>query len=167
MFHFVQHDTSSPIRQEIQWHKVEADLVDFVCILPIERAFYVTRSHKGVHRMQELTSCACSGKSLPKLVRPAVLFVLTKGTSHGYAIIEELKRLALCGDCPPDHTAVYRALQAMESEGLITSGWEHPQSGPAKRSYKLTPRGKTCLKKWKTTLRDYKRTIDMLLRSLS
>jgi len=116
--------------------------------------------------MQALTSCACSGKSLPKLVRPAVLSVLAKGASHGYAIIEELKRLALCGDCPPDHTAVYRALQTMEAEELIASDWEHPQSGPAKRRYKLTPKGRTCLRKWKHTLQDYRRTINMLLRSL-
>jgi len=117
--------------------------------------------------MQELTSCACTGRSLPKLVRPAALSVLAKGASHGYAIIEEMKRLALCGDRPPDHTGVYRALQAMETEGLIASDWEHPPSGPAKRSYKLTPKGRTCLKKWKGTLEDYRRTIDMLLRSLS
>jgi DNA-binding PadR family transcriptional regulator len=117
--------------------------------------------------MQELTSCACAGKSLPKLVRPAVLSVLAKGASHGYAILEELKRLASCGDRPPDHTAIYRALQTMETEGLIASDWEHPQSGPAKRNYKLTPRGRTCLKKWKSTLQDYKRTIDTLLRSFS
>ncbi len=116
--------------------------------------------------MQELTSCACAGKSLPKLVRPAVLSVLAKGTSHGYAILEELKRLTFCGDCPPDHTAVYRALQAMETEGLIASGWEHASSGPAKHSYSLTPKGRACLRKWKSTLKDYRRTIDMLLRSL-
>jgi len=117
--------------------------------------------------MHELRSCACTGRSLPKLVRPAVLSVLARGQSHGYAIIEELKRLALCGDRPPDHTGVYRALQGMETEGLIASDWEHPQSGPAKRNYRLTARGRSCLRKWKGTLEDYRRTIDMLLRSLS
>jgi DNA-binding PadR family transcriptional regulator len=116
--------------------------------------------------MQDLKNCACAGKSLPKLLRPAVLSVLSKGDSHGYAIIEYLKRQALCGDRPPDHTGVYRALGAMETEGLIASTWEQPSSGPAKRNYRLTPKGKTCLKKWKSTLQDYKRTIDSLLRSL-
>ena len=116
--------------------------------------------------MQDLTNCACAGKSLPKLLRPAVLSVLAKGGSHGYAIMEHLKQQALCGDRPPDHTGVYRALGTMETEGLITSDWTHPRSGPAKRSYRLTARGKTCLRNWKSTLRDYKRTIDVLVRSL-
>ena len=117
--------------------------------------------------MHDFTSCACTGRSLPKLVRPAVLSVLTRGPSHGYAIVEELKRLSFCGDQPPDHTGVYRALQDMETEGLIASDWEHPRSGPPKRCYKLTARGRNCLKKWKGTLEDYRRTIDVLLRSLS
>lgn len=116
--------------------------------------------------MQDLKNCACAGKSLPKLLRPAVLSVLAKGDSHGYAIIDCLKRQALCGDRPPDHTGVYRALQAMEMEGLIASDWEHPASGPAKRNYRLTAKGRTCLRKWKGTLEDYKRTINVLLRSL-
>lgn len=117
--------------------------------------------------MQELKNCACAGKSLPKLLRPAVLSVLAKGDSHGYAIMESLRQQALCGCRLPDHTAVYRVLGAMESEGLITSGWEEPSSGPAKRRYKLTTRGKACLRKWKGTLQDYKRAIDVLLGSLS
>ncbi len=116
--------------------------------------------------MQDLKNCACAGKSLPKLVRPSVLSVLAKGGSHGYAIMECLKREHLCGDRLPDHTAVYRTLGAMETEGLIVSDWEHPSSGPAKRSYRLTARGRTCLRKWRCTLQDYKRTIDLLLRSL-
>ena len=117
--------------------------------------------------MQSLKNCACAGKSLPKLLRPAVLSVLAKGASHGYAVIEELRRLGVCGERVPDHTGVYRVLQAMETEGLVASGWEHPRSGPAKRIYRLTPRGGTCLKKWKGTLEGYQRTIDMLLRSFS
>jgi DNA-binding PadR family transcriptional regulator len=117
--------------------------------------------------MQDLKNCACAGKSLPKLLRPALLSVLAKGNSHGYGILEHLKRQALCGDRPPDHTGVYRALQAMETEGLIASDWQHPASGPAKRNYRLTAKGKTCLKRWKSTLQDYRRAIDMLLRSLS
>jgi len=116
--------------------------------------------------MQELKNCACAGKSLPKLLRPAVLSVLAKEDSHGYAIMECLKRQHLCGSRLPDHTGVYRALGTMETEGLIVSDWEHPSSGPAKRNYKLTVKGRACLKNWRSTLRDYRRTIDVLLRSL-
>jgi DNA-binding PadR family transcriptional regulator len=117
--------------------------------------------------MKDLSNCACAGKTLPKLLRPVILSVLATGRSHGYAITEELGRLAAFAGQPPDHTGVYRALQAMEAEGLIASDWDHPESGPAKRNYTLTPRGKRCLKRWKSTLRRYRRTIDMLLRSIS
>ena len=116
--------------------------------------------------MQSLTNCACAGKSLPKLLRPVILSVLAKGRSHGYAITERLGQLAVFADQPPDHTGVYRALQTMEREGLILSDWEQPKVGPGRRNYRLTPRGRACSRKWKSTLEDYKRTIDMLVRSL-
>jgi DNA-binding PadR family transcriptional regulator len=116
--------------------------------------------------MENLEGCACTGKSLPRLLRPAILSVLAKGGSHGYAMIEELRRLAVVGDHPPDHTGVYRMLQLMEREGLVASDWECRQSGPARRNYRLTPKGEACLERWKQTLDEYRRTIDMLLQSL-
>jgi DNA-binding PadR family transcriptional regulator len=116
--------------------------------------------------MQELKGCACTGKSLPRLLRPAILSVLAKNSSHGYAMIEELKRLAVVGDHPPDHTGVYRMLQVMEKEGLVASDWECGASGPARHNYRLTPKGRACLERWKRTLDEYRRTIDMLLKSL-
>ena len=70
--------------------------------------------------MQDLKGCACTGKSLPRLLRPAILSTLAKG-SHGYAMMEELRRLSAVGDRVPDHTGVYRMLQAMEKEGLVAS----------------------------------------------
>jgi PadR family transcriptional regulator, regulatory protein PadR len=116
--------------------------------------------------MQELMNCACAGKTLPKLLRPVILSLLSAGESHGYAITEKLGQLAPFVDQPPDHTGVYRALQAMEKEGLILSDWEQPKTGLGKRLYRLTPKGATCLKRWKKTLEEYRRTIDLLLASL-
>jgi DNA-binding PadR family transcriptional regulator len=116
--------------------------------------------------MQTLTNCACTGKSLPKLVRPVLLSVLAKGASHGYAVMDELARLGVFGSRRPDHTGVYRALQAMEKEGHLVSDWEHPPSGPPRRCYRLTAKGRACLARWKQTLREYRRTIDILLAAL-
>jgi len=116
--------------------------------------------------MQDLKNCACTGKTLPKLLRPLILSRLAQGDSHGYALTEHLRHLAVFAEQPPDHTGVYRALQAMEAEGLILSDWEHLKPGPGKRRYRLTPKGAACLKKWKQTLEEYRRTIDMLLASL-
>jgi len=116
--------------------------------------------------MQDLKNCACSGKSLPRLLRPAILSTLAKGGSHGYAMMEELRCLSVVGDGVPDHAGVYRMLQVMEKEGLVASDWKCPESGPAKRHYHLTARGRACLQRWKRTLGEYRHTIDMLLKSL-
>jgi DNA-binding PadR family transcriptional regulator len=116
--------------------------------------------------MQTLANCACTGKSLPKLIRPVLLSVLAKGDAHGYAILDELARREVFGPRPPDHTGVYRALQAMEKEGHLVSDWEHPPSGPPRRRYRLTAKGRACLARWKQTLQEYRRTIDILLAAL-
>ena len=58
--------------------------------------------------MQNLTNCACTGKTLPKLLRPIILSVLASGDFHGYAITERLGHLAFFADQPPDYTGVYR-----------------------------------------------------------
>ena len=115
--------------------------------------------------MQNLTNCACTGRTLPKLLRPVILSALASGDSHGYAITERLGHLAFFADQPPDHTGVYRALQSMEKEGLILSDWDHSRTGPGKRCYRLTPKGGVCLKRWKRTLEEYRRTIELLLAS--
>mgnify|MGYP001298806884 CR=1 FL=1 len=108
-------------------------------------------------------NCACMGKSLPKLLRPALLSVLAQGGAHGYALLDALKQLDAFASHPPDHTGIYRALQGMEKEGLIVSDWEHPDRGVPRRNYRLTPRGRACLERWKQTLEEYRRTLDTLL----
>lgn len=113
--------------------------------------------------MKLSTNCACMGKSLPKLLRPALLSVLAQGDSHGYALLDALKRLEIFACHPPDHTGIYRALQAMEKEDLVTSHWEHPDKGLPRRHYRLTAKGKACLDRWKQTLQNYRRTVDALL----
>jgi len=113
--------------------------------------------------MSNLDNCICTGKSLPKLLRPAILAVLTQGPKHGYAITEELRDTPVFAARPPDHTGVYRMLQAMESEDLLVSSWEHEKTGPAKRQYRLTGKARQCLTRWKRTLQQYRGAIDGLL----
>jgi PadR family transcriptional regulator, regulatory protein PadR len=36
---------------------------------------------------------------------------------------------------------MYRLLRSMEEEGLVTSSWETPESGPSKRVYAITDLG--------------------------
>ena len=110
----------------------------------------------------DFTACACSGKTLARLVRPATLAVLAKGPTHGYVVSERLKAM-MPTDQGPDHSGVYRTLKLMEEEGLVSSCVETPEAGPMRRRYALTPRGRACLDQWLGTLRGYRRSIHAII----
>lgn len=115
----------------------------------------------------DITQCACSGKTLDRLLRPVVLAMLARAGTHGYDLVQQLAKLELFADSPPDTSGIYKTLKAMEKEGLISSDWDLGKSGPAKRRYALTKNGRTCLKRWAETLRDYRAQIDGLLEILN
>jgi DNA-binding PadR family transcriptional regulator len=111
----------------------------------------------------DLNQCSCSGKTLARLLRPAVLALLVREETHGYDIVQQLHKLDLFVDCPPDTSGVYKVLKSMEREGLVSAKWESGDNGPAKRRYALTKDGKACLKRWARTLEGYRAQIDGLL----
>jgi DNA-binding PadR family transcriptional regulator len=111
----------------------------------------------------DLDQCACSGKTLARHLRPAVLALLARERTHGYEIVQRLQELEMFVEVPPDTSGVYKALKSMEEEGLIAATWEFGDAGPAKRTYALTKDGKACLKRWAETLRNYRAQIDGLL----
>jgi DNA-binding PadR family transcriptional regulator len=111
----------------------------------------------------DLDQCACSGRTLDRLLRPAVLALLAREKTHGYDVVQKLKELEMFAEVPPDTSGVYKVLKSMEEEGLICSNWEFGDMGPAKKQYALTKQGKDCLKKWAETLRAYRAQIDGLL----
>ena len=77
--------------------------------------------------------------ALPKnFIRPCVLLLLRERAGHGYDLIE---RLAALGFDRDDPGRLYRALRALENEGLVRSSWEPSAVGPARRMYELTRAG--------------------------
>ena len=66
------------------------------------------------------------------------------------------------GGKKPDATGIYRALKRMEQSGLVTSRWETPEEGSAKRLFELTDKGRSCLRRWIDALACYKLTIEEL-----
>jgi len=107
--------------------------------------------------------CACSGRTLDRLLKPAVLVLLAREKTHGYDVVQRLKGLEMFADVPPDTSGVYKALKSMEEEGLISSKWEQRGAGPAKKRYALTKDGKICLKRWAGTLVHYRAQLNGLL----
>ncbi len=80
-----------------------------------------------------------TGKGLPRTFqRACLLMALRQGQSHGYELLDAVRRLGLRS---AEAGGLYRCLRAMEEEGLVTSWWEPSQSGPPRRTYLLTEAG--------------------------
>jgi PadR family transcriptional regulator len=77
---------------------------------------------------------------------PALLLLLSEGPTHGYELLERLPQLV--GEERVDVGNVYRALRALEEEGLVVSEWQPGLPGPAKRTYTLTADGHAVLELW-------------------
>ena len=113
--------------------------------------------------MTDIENCACTGKSLPRLLRPGVMAFLAQGQAHGYQIAQHLSAMRMFAGREPDHAGIYRTLKELADEGLVTSSWQTGDVGPAKRVFALTDAGKDCLEKWLSTLCDYRDAINELL----
>jgi DNA-binding PadR family transcriptional regulator len=68
-----------------------------------------------------------------------VLLVLDEKPVHGYDLPALLAPL---GVEVTDRGMVYRCLRSLEDGGLLASGWDPSPSGPARRTYQVTPEGR-------------------------
>ena len=111
----------------------------------------------------DFSQCSCSGRSLSRLLQPAVMAVLAKEAVHGYLIAQRLRQMTMFSAQPPDPAGIYRLLKSMENDGFVVSTWDLADSGPARRRFALTPRGRVCLMRWTETLQGYQEAIAGLL----
>jgi DNA-binding PadR family transcriptional regulator len=126
---------------------------------------YKINSYSGGPPLVKFDDCPCSGRTLGKLTQPAILTVLAQGPVHGYRIVERVAGMALFHGERPDTTGVYRLLKTMEDRGVVVSAWDLSDSGPARRTYRLTAAGRACLRLWVTTLSGYQKAIGELLKA--
>ena len=76
---------------------------------------------------------------LPKrFLRPCLLLLLREQPSHGYELLDRLQRFGFERDDPG---GLYRALRALERDGLVRGAWEPSSDGPQRRIYELTRLG--------------------------
>ena len=115
--------------------------------------------------MLALETCPCTGGTLDKLIQPAILAVLAKGPLHGYKLAERIGGMPLSKGRKPDVSGVYRALKAMEGRDFVVASWDLSDSGPTKKSYRLTEAGGQCLFRWIETLKQYRQGITVLLKT--
>ena len=90
----------------------------------------------------------CDMGNLYRFVEPILLFLLRrKGHSYGYELASELPQYALT-DAKIESSALYKTLRQLEQNGCLASKWDVGNSGPARKLYALTPRGKEHLEEW-------------------
>jgi PadR family transcriptional regulator PadR len=122
-------------------------------------------SVRGASQIIPFSSCPCVGKTLDKLIQPAILAVLGKGPLHGYKIAERIGEMPMLKGQKPDVSGVYRFLKSMEAKRLVVSSWDCSQRGPARKSYRLTGIGEQCLARWIQTLEEHRKAVTALLKT--
>jgi PadR family transcriptional regulator, regulatory protein PadR len=86
-----------------------------------------------------------------RFVEPALLLLLSEGSTHGYDLADQLAELMDVERV--DYGNLYRLLREAESEGIVTSTWNDQLPGRTKRTYDLTPLGEQLLEAWVLSLR--------------
>ncbi len=107
-------------------------------------------------------SCGCYRQRHNRWVEPSILFLLWHEPKHGYELMAEIPKLGFMSS-PADPGAVYRTLRHMEVNGFVESEWDTSGSGPAKRRYSLTNRGRQHLDLWRDVLAERKNALTRFL----
>lgn len=98
-------------------------------------------------------------------IRSLILAVLSDHPRHGYAIARQIERQS--GNVLNfSEGALYPALRAMETEGLVIGTWEPQRSGPARRIYSLTEKGIGSLEESRHGWREFAEAIENVLKGV-
>jgi len=83
------------------------------------------------------------------LVQPGLLLLLEEAPGHGYDLQHRLEALLVWR---VDSPTIYRVLNAMEEQGLVTSLWERSENGKERRRYVITDAGRGAGEAWMSEL---------------
>jgi PadR family transcriptional regulator PadR len=91
-----------------------------------------------------------------------LLAVLDDGPLHGYAIAQEIEKRS-ADVLSLGEGSLYLVLRALERQGHVVSRWETQPSGPARRTYEITPSGKEELRRREDTWRLFTDAVNSVL----
>lgn len=80
-----------------------------------------------------------------------LLLLVAERSGHGYELVE---RLADLGITHVDAPAVYRALKAMDEDGLLEASLDDSGRGPVRKLYRLSGSGAATLEAWAAAVHD-------------
>jgi poly-beta-hydroxybutyrate-responsive repressor len=125
------------------------------------------RRHRHRHLRGSRTRWADAGGEwtvnarVERFVEPAVLLLLRERAMHGYELLDRVP--GLVGEERIDVGNLYRALRALEEDGVVRSEWSAELPGPAKRTYELTEPGTQLLDAWADALRENQTLVNEFL----
>jgi PadR family transcriptional regulator PadR len=100
-----------------------------------------------------------------RLVEPALLAFLNKGSLHGYGLLEKLESIGLSSINP---SVIYRILRDYEDLGLVISDWDNEKTqGPPRRVYTITEDGKSALERAESALHETVERINLILEKIN
>lgn len=80
-----------------------------------------------------------------------LLLLVAERAGHGYDLVARLSELGIASVDPP---AVYRALRAMDEDGLLEASLDDSGPGPVRKLYRLSQSGAATLQAWAATVND-------------
>lgn len=105
--------------------------------------------------------------SLGDWLRPALPLLLLKflmdRPSHGYGLVEQLREAGI----EARGTTVYPHLNKLQEAGYITSQWQTPEAGPAKKILTVSDAGRSHFRDLGRTWSAARELIDTTLNSMS
>ena len=88
-----------------------------------------------------------------------VLALLQTGERYGYDLASELSEAGLLAS----EGTLYPLLSRLRRDELVETVWRESPSGPPRRYYVLTERGRSALDTFRTAWGDFARSVDSLL----
>jgi PadR family transcriptional regulator len=77
-------------------------------------------------------------------LQPLLLSLLDQGEAYGYQILQRIKYVS-GGTIEWTAGTIYPVLHRMETDGLIQATWRPSESGPRRKYYRLTGKGRRAL----------------------
>ena len=77
-------------------------------------------------------------------LKPVILSLLAHGEAYGYEILQRIEDLS-DGSVLWTAGTIYPVLHRLETKGLITAVWRPSQTGPRRKYYRLTNKGRRML----------------------
>ena len=93
-----------------------------------------------------------------------ILQVVAAGSIHGYALAQRI-RLISRDLLQIQQGSLYPALHRLENRGFLAAEWNESETGRDAKFYRLTPKGRSQLKKETTNWARLSEAIALILRS--